>query len=292
MKVTRTTFEKLASDIVRRTYGSGDLSEAVAKTAMDLSLNPESIKTLLHMVNTIASLKHLDEASDRSEAFPLAEPSKVLRIVFKMDGETQDEDAMTGSGHVGGAGCSTGCGHQQEEPVADEHEDYAEAPSGDNTIHHEDLPTVTDEVKEAASNASLPLYMPLDEDKTARIHTEHAINKFKTQRAQVESEYVDHTLKLATLFKRYHGPSWAEFEKNAFSLHGEPCTEPLLTLRKALGYPGLLEHTAKEGEYRRLVDSSSPQQVKLARMLELNAMHTVLNDAVDKLEVRLTLLGG
>jgi len=54
------------------------LSDAVAAEAKDLELNPEQIKRVIESSNTIAYLRQLEDANDRSFEFPLADYTQVM----------------------------------------------------------------------------------------------------------------------------------------------------------------------------------------------------------------------
>jgi hypothetical protein len=54
------------------------LSEAIAKEAQELELNPEQIKRSIEATNTVAYLRQLEDASDRTFEFPLADYKEVM----------------------------------------------------------------------------------------------------------------------------------------------------------------------------------------------------------------------
>jgi len=276
MKVTRQRFEKIADRIVTSAYGSEDLSEAVAKTATEMSLSPEAIKTLLQMVNTIASLKHLDESPDRSEAFPLAEPSKVLRIVFNLG----DEEA----GDVPEAP------ELEPEPSADFSQPPSEdiRPSADEDPVPEVVPeeeeaeeTPEGEVKEASLAPQVFLTKSASFNSAARRRGQVAV--FRTKLALVEQEYVDHLDYLASDFIRLGGPEIEPFEKDALYVYGDEAKEPLAAVRSAMHYPDMDEDALEKCAGVKIVDTSTASMRKLARMLELNKMHKALGEAIETL---------
>jgi hypothetical protein len=278
MKVTRKNFEKIADQIVREAYGKADLSDAVAKTATEMALPPEAIKTLLQMVNTIASLKHLDESGDRAEAFPLAEPTKVLRIVFELGDESHEED-------------SKGCLHEKAparlEPS--DMQDYAAPPSADLAASREAL----DAPKEASADEALdrareivtelPTYTGTSRAYNAAARRRGRVTVFRMKRAEVENEYVGHLDFIASEFANLYGPDHGAFEKNAFALYGLPSAEPLVALRSCLHLDPVDFSTIEKTAEVRIIDDSDPLLLKLARMLELNEIHTALGGAIEAL---------
>lgn len=54
------------------------LSEALAKEAMDLELNPDQIKRAIEATNTVAYLKQLEDSPDRTFEFPVADYKEVI----------------------------------------------------------------------------------------------------------------------------------------------------------------------------------------------------------------------
>ena len=54
------------------------LSEAIVKEAKDLELNPDQIKRVIEASNTIAYLRQLEDASDRTFEFPVAEYRDIM----------------------------------------------------------------------------------------------------------------------------------------------------------------------------------------------------------------------
>ena len=54
------------------------LSEALAKEAMDLELNPDQIHRAIEATNTVAYLKQLEESPDRTFEFPVADYKEVI----------------------------------------------------------------------------------------------------------------------------------------------------------------------------------------------------------------------
>ena len=62
-----------------------DLSDAIAAEAKTLELNPEQIKRVIESSNTIAYLRQLEDASDRSFEFPIAEYRDVMGKIILPD---------------------------------------------------------------------------------------------------------------------------------------------------------------------------------------------------------------
>ena len=54
------------------------LSEGIAKEAKEMELNPDQIKRVIESSNTIAYLRQLEDATDRSFEFPVAEYNHVM----------------------------------------------------------------------------------------------------------------------------------------------------------------------------------------------------------------------
>lgn len=265
MKVTRQNFEKIADRIVQSTYGKGDLSDAVAKTAEEMALQPEAIKSLLHMVNTIASLKHLDESDDRAESFPLAEPAKVLRIVFNT-AHAGDEDDSACCDHGGGMG------------------DYGAPPehAREGDVAGIDVPDAALEACKTASVQELPRYSAQSTRVVGEVKLAAKVNVFRTKRAQAEGEYVELLDSLASDFSRLYGPALAPFEKDAYAIYGVDALEPIMAIRSCLKLPAISEGEIKTAGVH-LVRASDKNMVKIARMIELNKIHAALSGAVDKL---------
>lgn len=68
-----------------------DLTTAIANEAKTLRLNPDQIKRVIENSNTIAYLRQLEDASDRSFEFPIAEYKAVMAKMILPDQEIQDD---------------------------------------------------------------------------------------------------------------------------------------------------------------------------------------------------------
>ena len=77
--MTPENLQEMAVEIVRdNMVKKADLSELIAKKACDLELNSDQIKRVVETSNTLAYLRKLEDATDRSFEFPVAEYRDVM----------------------------------------------------------------------------------------------------------------------------------------------------------------------------------------------------------------------
>ena len=78
------------------------LSEGVASEASNLELNPEQIKRVIEASNSVAYLRQLQDAPDRTFEFPVADYNQVLGCIALPDGVEPGSTQPTTIGEVGG----------------------------------------------------------------------------------------------------------------------------------------------------------------------------------------------
>lgn len=267
--LNRARFEKIADRIVKENYG-GDLNQAIAKEAMDMGLSPDSVRSLLHMVNTIASLAHLDEAPDEGSAFALAEPKKVLRIIYNVD-----------DGGDSACGCKEAS--VTDRPKTKDLSDYA-APSRVKTASLEDA--ALDAARAVVEAEALPKYAHTSEEYMNKRRLEGVVNHFKTKRAAVVDAFRTELVRLSSEFTTLNAPDITVFEKEACYLHGDSAVDILDALRKDLRMKtaSYEDHLAARDTSTLIVDTSKRAHVKLARVIELEAIYNAYTEAISRLE--------
>lgn len=255
-------YEKLAQEVLDGFLEGGTpLVNGVAKVAMDAGLNPEQIRNLVQLANTMTHLALFDRKADgdKNVEFDPADPTTVLKKVYSdgevpdtpsadpapqsasglldMFGDFPDLKGILGKGSPAAASpCESGC--------------PASGPSG---------PGEPSELGAAA---------PADPAKQQMliIKIRKVAQHLNGKKLAALCEYRETMDKLATEFAKMYGPDFREFEKDAADVFGIAAMTPLSDIRNCLR---LDEPTKDLFEKRaRLVDTNTPEMGMFRSMVE------------------------
>lgn len=255
-------FKKMAQGIVDDYLKrSVPLTDGLSKLSLENALNPEQVKNLVQLTNTMAHLALFDQKNDGDKIieFDPADPAVVVKKVF-INGEPVSSDI--------------------------------EGASSENPIDmFGDLNAVLDKVKSVLGDNSNPVEQeaaaksppPEQETSSEQLQTPEVspakrqmlIIKIRKVASELESkqhqtayEYKDELDKLAADFAKLYGSDFREFEKDAFALRGELAFPILADLRHCLRMPKLAE--AQFTKTARVVDSKTKEMRSLDRLIKLN----------------------
>lgn len=235
-------YDKIAREIVDRfVKESASLTDGVTKKAEELELNPDQIKNLVHAANTIAHLALMDQKTDGDKyvEFDPVDPDAVLKNVYikvvRVGSNTPIENAMS--------------------PVSDF---FGDLP-GKVTPSEETASTPAEDAGANPKNSVLIM----------RIRK--VAEELEDQKNSAAVEYKEQLDKLAADFAKLYGPSFEEFEKDAFDIYGDRAMTLLADLRHCLRMP--MPEDKEFTKTARLVDSKTPQMTAFARMIKLAETH-------------------
>ena len=281
-------FNKMAKEAVDAYLTrSVPMAESLAKTADENALNPDQIRNLVQLANTMAHLTLFDQKNDGDKVveFNPADPDTVIKQVF-VNGEPEE---MGGHG-----GCCEGCS------------DYSNSPERSSDLFG-DLGGLLEKVKGAlkgnSSQSSSPSPTPIGaapeelpspadmQDPSGNtspkkqqmliIKIRKVASELENKQLQTAYEYKEELDKLASDFARLYGPDFGDFEKDAFALRGELATPIIADLRNCLRMPklthGMLSKTA------RVVDSQTKSMRSLDKLIQFNDKWETFKQARDYL---------
>lgn len=192
---------------------------AVTKVAADLNLNANFIKRAAEVINVALHYNHFKKHADaKADDFKIVDATKVAQDVLKLDDKTAAQlksEWFTTDENAAGINYL----RYLHDPLFKE----AFAAIVNCPAKETSFPTSPKGVAEKSANYMLRLEKKADE-----ALTKHAGDDFMVKRAF--SSLIDQ-------FRRgegYHTP-WTEFEKQAFSLYGEPAVEFLDFMYKTAG---------------------------------------------------------
>jgi len=231
-------YEKLARDIVGRFVNDRvPLAASLAKTAEDMGLNPDQIRALVQVANTLAHLDLFDRKADGDKvvAFEPADPKDVLERVY------QSEDSGCSSCNSGSLSDFFG---DLPKPSAFKDVGAPAAPSADSAA------------------GSSPRHQQIMIIKIRKVAEE-----LRHRKQAAALEYEETLSKLASEFAKLYGPRYEEFEKDAVDVHGADSIPVLSDLRKCLRLPqiklAVFEKTA------RVVDTDTHEMKNFGRLVSL-----------------------
>lgn len=231
-------YDKLAREIVDRfVKESAPLTDGVTKKAEELELNPDQIKNLVHAANTIAHLALMDQKTnnDKYIEFDPVDPDDVMKNVYIKV-------------------IHTSTGGPMENNTSAMSDFFGDLPG--KVVPSEQTPATP-----AEDNAAKP------KNSVLIMRIQKAAEDIGNKRDNAAVEYKDQLDKLAADFAKLYGPSFEEFEKDAYDIYGDRAMSLLTDLRHCLRMPvpasRVFEKTA------RLVDAKTPQMKVFASMIKL-----------------------
>jgi hypothetical protein len=240
----REDYETLAKEAVAKMVGERiPLAKSLVKISDDNGLNPDQIKALVQVANTLAHLDLFDRKNDGDKIinFDPADPDEVVKSVVSN-------------------GCSS-CGGGSSSNVTDQIKDFF----GDLGSGSTSAPA-----PEALANVGTPVDSASSGDLNPRrtqimiIKIRKVAEELKLRKLAADIQYREEFDKLAADFSRLYGPEFAEFEKDAIDTHGAAAMPLLTELRQAMRLPEI--KLAVFTKMARLVDTSTPEMRSFARM--------------------------
>lgn len=233
--LNREDYEKIAREVVAQyVSGATPLTDGIAKISESMGLNPDQIRALVRVANTVAHLDLFDRTGngDKIVEFTPADPKDVLERVYRVEGESCSSEPSNLCDVLGELPDM----HKRPAPAASPAPALApEAPSVPQQITIIKIRKVASELHRRGLTAALAYEEGID--------------------------------KLAATFARLYGPDFYEFEKDAVDVHGSAAISVLADLRKLLRLPGI--KTAVFGKLSRVVDTQTPEMLKFAELLTL-----------------------
>ena len=257
MVMSEKLLEKFAGDIVDRFFGEKvALNDGVTDMAQSQNLNEEQVRRLVEAVNTSAFLRKFNDMAqpdgsqaDRVVEFETADPNAVI-------------NRMLGS-------------------AKDEMDSNVETPSevDTDTDLSTDLPvTRSDEAPAEPCECAEPKLSEARVQKHVVVNSLHkTAGLFKEQAWQARNDFTNATQDLLTRFRRLHGASFEEFEKDAFYQLGPPAAPYLQMIRQSLGKPTADYDYGDMKKYARVVDMNTPEMRLFRNMMK--ASQTAIDSA-------------
>lgn len=237
--LNREDYEKLARQAVTQfVEGSVPLADSLVKLSDSMGLNPDQIKSLVSVANTLAHLDLFDRKDDGDKVveFSPADPKEVLNRVYNGEKLTDVK---------------------QEGPAPDASDMFGEFPDMTTSEEVPAEPAPAEEASEAT-----PRHQQIMIIKIRKVAEE--LNHRKLAAALTYEETLD---KLASDFASLYGPSFECFEKDAIDVHGGDAVPILADLRKKLRLPEI--KLAVFEKSARLVDTSTPEMKSFGQLKSL-----------------------
>ena len=251
--LTEPMLDKLATEVVDGLFTQNTpLTDGVVKVAERENLNPEHIKRLVEATNNMTFLRKFNSAEpgmDRMVDFETADASAAIQ---RMLDAAKDLMAAMPEGPEGGC------------PMEDLPMTRDGAP--------EPLPEPEPESPEEPKVKGHAMIMKLR--KSAEL--------LRDKHYQKRVELTERLQKLATVFTRANGPSFEDFEKDAFYAWGRQVAPCLQLLRSTLRKPAAEYNHDALTKVAHVVDTSIPEMRALFNMVRCSTEIANLQLAMDK----------
>lgn len=258
-------FKKMAQTVVDSYLSeSVPLTESLIKSALDNALNPDQIRNLVQLANTMAHLTLFDQKAgdDKIVEFDPADPDVVIKRVYT-DGEPA---------------CSSG----PAEPMRG------------NTDMFGDFDDITEKIRAmlrdegASPSPTSPTSPPVETPETMPavspspdavspqkrqmliIKIRKVASELETRKHAAAQQYRDELDKLAADFAKLYGPRFEDFEKDALALRGEKAFPIVADIRNCLRMPAVpADNMVGMSKVARVVDSKTPALRTLDKLIKL-----------------------
>jgi len=244
-------FKKMARAVVDRSFTSSTpLNDEIVKSALDNELNPDQIKNLVQLANTMAHLTLFDkkDGDDKLVEFDPADPSTVLKDVYK-DEEPEVVESVSDS----------------PERTTDMFGGLTEIADKVKGMLGQDVAGPAEEVVEETAAPAEP--MSPKKRSMIIIKIRKVAEDLNDRKLQSAYEYKEELDKLASEFAKLYGPDYDAFEKDAVSLRGAVATPILADIRQCLRLPGTVD--TSHAKLARVVDGNTPEMRSLDTLLKL-----------------------
>jgi len=236
--LNREDYEKLARDVVTRFVNNKEpLVDNLAKLSEDMGLNPDQIRALVQVANTLAHLDLFDRKTDGDKvvSFDPADPKDVLERVYRV---TDDSS----------------CGAESSGSLMDLFGDLPKPSSA-----FKDIGTPADTGMGDNPSPQKQQIMIIKIRKVAE--------ELRHEKMAAAMEYEDSLDKLAAEFASLYGKNFESFEKDAVDVHGADAIPVISDLRKCLRLPEI--KFAVFEKRARVVDSDAPEMRTFGRLVSL-----------------------
>lgn len=244
----REDYESLAKEAVAKMVNNNvPLSSSLVKIADSMGLNPDQIRALVQVANTLAHLDLFDRKTDGDKvvSFSPADPDVVIREVV-----TSGDDAPSP--------CSDGDSKIQDF--------FGSIPVSEPTGVSATDPSALADVGSKVTTDMLRDHEPRRQQ-IMIIKIRKVAEELKQQKLAARIRYEEERDKLASEFASLYGPSFQEFEKDAVDVHGADAIPLLSELRRMLRMPQI--KVAVYEKTARLVDSDTPTMRSFSHMKSL-----------------------
>lgn len=254
MSLVESDYDYLSDDVVN-SYVSNDtpLNDSILKIAQDKDFNPDQIKRLVESANTKTFLKMFKNPDNKGKniEFPVADSKDILSNFY---------------GDCGSGGSSSSSPKKVTitsitvDKGGDAISDFCDMPDMMRSSRHGDMPSFPSELMvDDSPSESRPV------KRVVILRMKKVASELKDRIFEKEHDYVDGLEKLCSEFKKYYGPDFGEFEKEASLIHGEVIQPVLEDIRAMINYkqdPLPLEKIAS------VVVEDNPLHDVLGNMLE------------------------
>lgn len=261
-------FKKMAQEVVDNyLQRSIPLTDGLAKVATENALNPDQLKNLVQLANTMTHLTLFDQRNDGDKIveFNPADPADVTKKVF-VDGEPTSEGCSNTSS------CDEGDMFGDLNGVLDKVKDVLRGASDSTSVPTEQSAAPEAPTADANSSSPNPAKRQMLIIKIRKVASELENRQYET--AYGYREELDKT---AAEFAKQNGPDFETFEKDAFALRGDMAIPIINDLRGCLRMP-----STKVDEFpklARVVDSKTDEMRSLDELIKLNADYTAIKEA-------------
>ena len=240
--LNREDYEKLAREAVSQFVESAvPLTDSLVKLSDSMGLNPDQIKSLVSVANTLAHLDLFDRKDDGDKVveFEPADPKAVLNRVYNGEKLTDvQEEGPSCPDARDMFGDFPDMNAEEESPV----EEAAEAPPD--------------------ANGSTPRRQQIMIIKIRKVAEELEQRKYAAALS-----YEEELNRLASDFASLYGPDFPAFEKDAIDVHGGDAVPILADLRKLLRMPEI--KLAVFEKSARLVDTNTSEMHSFGQLKSL-----------------------
>lgn len=237
--LNREDYEKLARQAVSQYIDqSVPLTDSLVKLSDSMGLNPDQIKSLVSVANTLAHLDLFDRKSDGDKVieFSPADPKEVLSRVYNGEKLTDAE---------------------QESTPPDACDMFGDFP---------DMLAKKEPVPEARPAEEVPEVEPRHQQ-VMIIKIRKVAEELQQRKLAATLSYEEELSKLASNFASLYGPDFTSFEKDAVDVYGSEAVPILSDIRKLLRLPEI--KLAVFEKSARLVDTDTREMQSFGQLKSL-----------------------
>lgn len=235
----RQDYENLAKEAVARMVNDNvPLSDTLVKVSDDMGLNPDQIKALVQVANTLAHLDLFDRKTDGDKVidFDPADPDSVVKKVVSGGEEAECEEPSSLNDFYGDLPDMT----QKDKGEGEGEGEGLDGVGTPADVGNLDGPDVSPEHRQIMI-----------------IKIRKVAEELKQRKITAALNYEEEVDKLAAEFAKLYGPNFEEFEKDAIDTHGADAIPILFDIRERLRLPEI--KLAVFEKRARLVDTGTAE---------------------------------